>query len=332
MINSLYGALANQYFKYGLVENAEAITLYGQLVNKYTQRRVNALLNGLADTDNIDYCIMGDTDSNYYDVSFFADMLAEEGDDIQTRVDKIDEFHKTIMGPEIDSYMEDLASYMNSYANKMVWEREVIASSCIVIAKKNYAMAVWDKEGVRYHEEPKLKVTGLEAVKSETPEWSRNLLKECYMICLEQDEAAVQSAITTAYERMRDLPVEEIAISKSVNNIGKYYDPVTTYAKGCVQNVRAAITYNEMLKKHNLTALGEIRDGDKIKMIPLVMPNPTGQPIIGFVGRLPEAFGLESYIDYETIFNKSFKKPIQRFLEPIGWTTEKTFSAFEFLC
>lgn len=331
LINSLYGALANQYFKYGLVENAEAITLYGQLVNKYTQRRVNELFNGLAGSTKTDYCIMGDTDSNYYDVTTFANMLDDGTKGIQHRVDRIDEFHKTVLGPEVDSYMEDLATYMNSYANKMVWEREIIASACIIIAKKNYAMAVWDKEGVRYHEEPKLKVTGLEAVKSETPEWSRNLLKECYMISLQKDEAHVQEAIKTAYNRMRELPVEDIAISKSVNNIGKYFDPVQIYSKGCVQNVRAAINYNQMLKRHDLLSRGEIRDGDKIKMIPLVMPNPSGQPIIGFLGNLPSEFGLDEYIDYETIFRKSFKKPITRFLDAIGWHTEHTYNIMDFL-
>ena len=46
-LNSAYGALGNQYFRYYKLANAEAITLSGQVSIRWIESRMNGYLNKL---------------------------------------------------------------------------------------------------------------------------------------------------------------------------------------------------------------------------------------------------------------------------------------------
>ena len=62
MLNSLYGACANKWFRYFDLRIAEAITMNGQMVIKWTEKYVNQYLQKILETDK-DYVIAMDTDS-----------------------------------------------------------------------------------------------------------------------------------------------------------------------------------------------------------------------------------------------------------------------------
>ena len=62
-MNSLYGAVANQYFIYFIAAMAEAITTSGQLSVKTAEKYVNEYLNKVLGADNVDYTVYMDTDS-----------------------------------------------------------------------------------------------------------------------------------------------------------------------------------------------------------------------------------------------------------------------------
>ena len=313
------------------VDNAESITLYGQLVNKYTNKRINEFMNELMETDGIDYAKYGDTDSLYLDLTPVKEMMLGDETDIQVICDALDEFFKTVLSPAIVAATDDLAEYMNAYENAMVWERETISDGMISVSKKCYAMRVWDDEGSRYHDAPKLKIVGLESVKSSTPKWAQKYLKECYAIALEKDEKAVQKHISKVYKAIKNLSPEEIAQVSSVNNIEKYWSHEKGFQPKTPAGVRAAGNYNTMLKKTGMEYLGEITSGMKIKYVPLKMPNPLNDKSIGFESKLPPEFGLHDYIDTELLFEKAFKKPMQRFLTAVGWSVERRVNVFDFL-
>lgn len=328
-LNSLYGALGNEHFKYGEVANAEAITLFGQVVNKRTQIYVNDVLNDIQGTKDRDNICGGDTDSIYIVLELIAELLFNDDDDIQLKIDKLDMFSKEIISPELQKATDDIAEYMNSKANKMVWEREAIASAMVYVAKKNYAMDVWDNEGVRHYGAPKIKIRGLEAIKSSTPKWSRDNLMTCYKTALSGEEKEIQELAKGFFEEFDKINIEETAQIISVNNIEKYYIDGVFQPKAQRQ-VRAAVNYNNLLKEHGIEYTGEIQNGEKIKILPLKMPNPSGLDVIGFTDRLPEVFNLHGYIDKAKVYEDAFKKPARRFLDVMGWSMEARVSLEEY--
>lgn len=329
LLNAGYGALGNEHFLYFKVENAEAITTTGQLVNQWTCSRVNEYLKKLLGTDE-EVWIYGDTDSGMFTLKAFHDKVLANVEDTNTKVDIINQFIETKIAPFIQKCTDELAEYLNSYENKMVWEREVIAESMVIVSKKRYAMKVWDQEGVRFKGKPKYKIMGLEAVKSSTPSWSRAYLKECYQIALDNDKDRLHAKVDEIRkEFFEKLSVHEIAIPRGVNNIDKYVDNVTVYAKGTPKNVKAAIIHNWLVDKKGLS-IQKITDGNKIKYIDLKRPNPIGQDVIGFSWFLPQEFELDRYVDRHTVFDSSFLSPLQNFLDSIKWSHEPMVDLSDF--
>jgi DNA polymerase elongation subunit (family B) len=331
VLNGGYGAVANSSFLYYLLQNAASITLSGQLINKWTHVRVNHLLNELLGTDkSISRTVAGDTDSLYLcldDVVKYMKIDHLSDDEI---ANKLDEFHKTILEPKIKEWCLELASYMNAVENKMVWEREVIASSAIYVAKKKYAMMVIDSEGVRY-EKPKLKMVGLEAIKASAyPEWARGYLKKAYEVCLTKSEVDLQEYVSYVQSQFGKFAPSEIASPRGVNGLEKYSDPVAICTKGTPKHVRAALVHNWLVDKKGLTNIEKITSSSKIKYIELKMPNPINQPVVGFTTHLPPEFGLDQYVDRDSVFKSCFLQPLRLFLSAISWSDEPIISLDSF--
>lgn len=324
LLNGGYGALANKHFLYYMVENAEAITLSGQLVNRFTSSRLENSLKEMFDSDQLLWAA-GDTDSAYISIEPFMDTVKG---DIQERVDMADRFCNEIMSPMIDDLSQNLCDYVNGYEQKMKWEREVIAETSIWVAKKKYAMNVWDSEGVRFTGKPKMKLTGLESVKSITPEWSKKLLEACYQYALNGDQSEMYSLIESTEEEFKTYDVNDIAIPSGVNGIDKYHDEINLFKSGTPKHVKAVLVHNMMLKTLGINTIEPITDGSKIKWVELKMPNPTGQPVVAFDTYLPKEFGLNGYINRDAILERSFKKPLKIFLDAIGWEPEETVTLF----
>jgi DNA polymerase elongation subunit (family B) len=337
-LNSAYGALGNQYFRFFDVRMAESITLSGQLSIRWIERRINDYLNKLLETSDEDYVLASDTDSVYITFERLVDKVFANRDAVSeseyTRkvVDFLDRVAEEKVEPFIDKSYQDLADAMNAYEQKMFMKREAIADKGIWTAKKRYILNVYDNEGVRYAD-PKLKMMGIETVKSSTPSSCRDALKEALKIIMSEGEEAVQSYIANFREKFKSLPFEDVAFPRSVSDLSKYStnDRELNIPKGTPIHVRGSLVYNHMLRQKGLTKNFEtIKDGEKIKFCYLKMPNPTGQNIISIISTLPKQFGLEAYIDYDTQFDKAFLEPLKIILEKIGWKAEHVPSLEDF--
>jgi DNA polymerase elongation subunit (family B) len=324
-MNSLYGATANIYFLYYINDMAEAITTSGQLSIRYAQKSVNDYLNKILKTDDIDYVVYIDTDSIYVnfgplimEVFGTTDISRKEGEEF------LDKICSTKIEQVIESGYAKLASDLGAYQNRMVMKREKISDKSVFIAKKRYIMNALNSEGVHY-EEPKISVTGLESVRSSTPEVCRDKMREIFKVIMNEGESATQEFIANFKDEFRNLPPEEVGRNSGTDNIDKYRDRSTgSYKKGCPMHVRGCILYNNLLEHKKLTKRYEqIKGGDKIKYVHLKVPNPLRENIVSFMGTLPKELGLNDYIDYDTQFNKVFLSPIESILEALGWSSEK---------
>lgn len=331
LLNSIYGAGGNNCFLYYKVENAEAITLGGQLTNKWTTARIEPFVQKLLNTDHRLH-LAGDTDSMYITFSNYVDCLDTKKMSKDDIVNSVDKFCHEVIRPRIESTVTELSEYLNCAGQYMHWGREVIAESGIFVAKKRYCLKVLDSEGTRYsEEEPKYKIVGLEAIKSSTPEWSRVLLKELYELALDNKKEELQDRCMSIREQFNKSEIADIAISSSISNIDKYYVD-GAYKSGCPKHVRGAINHNLLLERLGIKNTHPIVAGDHIKFVDLKMPNPTGQPVIAFDTFVPEKFitelHLDEFVDKDALFQRSFENPLQILLGALKWKKEKELSLF----
>lgn len=327
-LNSGYGALANKYYRWFDNRLGESITLSGQLAIRTSEKALNKWMNKLLNTDK-DYVIAIDTDSNYVNVQplvdkFFSNKSKDEIVDILNKV------CEEQMRKAIDEGYADLAQYTNAFENAMVMEREAIASSAVWTAKKRYAMNVWDMEGVRYEKEAKVKIQGLEAIRSSTPMSCRKELLEIIKLILDTDEQTVQTYLSQFKEKFMNLPFEEIAMPRTMNNVSKQTRNDNSFNKGTPPHVRGAIAYNKLLLRNGLTNWESIKDGDKAKFMYLRQPNNVGTDVISFYSTLPKELNIEQYIDKEKMFEKVVIDPVKNILDPINWSPVKIQTLADF--
>jgi len=324
-LNSAYGAIGNQYFRYYKLANAEAITLSGQVSIRWIENKMNQKINKILKTENVDYVIASDTDSIYLNLGPLVETVYEgrekTNEGVVTFLNKVCEME---FEPFIESSYQELATYVNAYDQKMVMARENIADRGIWTAKKRYILNVWDSEGVRY-EEPKLKMMGIEAVKSSTPAPCRAMIKDALKLMMNATEDDVQKYIEECRTKFRKLPPEEISFPRSASNVEKYKAHATIYAKGTPIHIRGALLYNHYVKQHKLdNKYSLIQNGEKVKFCYLKKPNIIHENIISFIQDFPTELGLDKYVDYDLQFEKSFVEPLKIILDAIGWNVEKT--------
>jgi DNA polymerase elongation subunit (family B) len=332
-LNSAYGAMGSQYFRFYDLRMALAVTLAGQLSIRWIENKLNGFMNNLLKTEK-DYVIASDTDSIYLRLSELVDKVYGTTEGVKLASPKVIEFMDKVceekIQPFIDTSYQELATYVHAYEQKMQMKREALANKGIWTAKKRYILNVYNNEGVAY-EKPKLKVMGLEMVKSSTPAAVRVKMKEIIKIIIEGTEDDVHKFVEEFREKFKSLPPEDISFPRGVNGLNTYADSVTMYKKGTPIHVKGAILYNHFVKKLNLTNTHPlIQEGEKLKFTYLKMPNHFKDSVISFPSRIPKEFGLQDYIDYETQFEKSFIEPIKVIVESIGWQIEKRSSLESF--
>lgn len=329
-LNSAYGAIGNQYFRYFDVRIAEGITTSGQLSIRWMANEFNRYMNNvLKPAEEKDYVIAIDTDSIYLSLEELVERTCAGKTDEQ-KIKYMDRICEDMFQPFIDTTYTNLAKYMNAYSQKMQMKREVLADTAIWVAKKRYILNVHNSEGVQYAQ-PKLKVSGLEMVKSSTPQVIRTKMKDVLKVILAGNEKNLQKYITDFLNDFKKLSVEEIAFPRGMNGLKDYGSSTTIYKKGTPIHVRGALLFNHLLKQHKLEKkYSPIRDGDKIKFIYLKTPNTIQENIIAFAGELPVEFNLHKYIDYDFMFEKVFLDQLETLIQPIGWSIEEKSNLEEF--
>ena len=324
LLNSLYGALANKYFKYFDNALAESVTLTGQLSIKWAEKAINQEMNKVLKT-NKDYVIAIDTDSLYINFGPLVEKLKPK--DPVAAIDKLCQTH---FEKKLAEAYDKLYSNLNSYTPRMEMGREVIADRGIWTAKKRYILNVHNSEGVQYAQ-PKLKIMGIEAIKSSTPEVVRNKFKEAFKIIISGDEQQTRQFINEFKEEFKLLSPEMVSFPRSVQNVGKWKDRHQIYSKGTPIHVRGALLYNHHVSDLFLDKkYSQINSGDKIKFSYLRLPNPIKENVISFPDYLPQEFKLHKYIDYDTQFDKTFIEPLNPILEAVGWSVKEQATLEEF--
>ena len=329
-LNSAYGAIGNQYFRYYDVRQATAITSSGQFVIRFIEKNVNEYMNKILKThDKVDYIVASDTDSIYLTLDKLVQATCKD----KSKADTLKFLNKVVnsrIEPFIDKCFAELADYTNAIKQKMVMKREVIADKGIWTAKKRYMLNVLDEEGITF-DEPKLKIMGIEAVKSSTPEVCRGKIKEAIKLIMTKGEDELQAFVAEFKKEFYQMTAEQISFPRSCNNLKKYKHSSNIFIKGTPIHVKGALIYNEQLKRFKLhRKYPLIQEGDKIKFLKLKEANPFKFDVISYVTKLPSEFTLQEYIDYDIMFQKTFLDPMSFILNSIGWTYEKTASLEDF--
>jgi DNA polymerase elongation subunit (family B) len=319
-LNSAYGAIGNQYFRYYDERMATAITTAGQLSIRWIENAVNGYLNKILGTQDKDFVLASDTDSIYVVFDELIEKIKPNNP-----VDFLDKVGREKFEPFIEECYKELAEYVKAYEQKMFMSREVIADKAIWTAKKRYILNVHDSEGVRY-KEPQLKVMGIEAVKSSTPAPCREMIKTALKIIINEDEETLNTFIQSFRKTFMNLNPEDIAYPRSCNNLQKYKSESNIWSDGTPMHVKGALVYNYLLKRDRLVnKYPLIQEGDKIKFLEVTTPNAYRTNVISFMTRLPKEFALHNQINYDIMFDKSFVEPLTFILQQIGWNVDRSY-------
>ena len=324
LMNSLYGALGNRWFRYFDQRVAESITLAGQLAIKWAERAVNGAMQDVLKTDE-DYVVAIDTDSVYIRMGDLVEKFSPKNP--VKFLDKIcaDHFEKVL-----ETSYSEMADATGAYENRMEMGREVIADRGIWMAKKRYILNVHNNEGVQYAE-PKLKMMGIEAIKSSTPQVVRDKFKEIFRVIVEGTEVDTQGYIRDFRSHFKTLPPEDVSFPRGVSNLTKWSDRKTIFKKGTPIHVRGALCYNNAIVENDINRRYEsVKQGEKIKFVYLKMPNRLGQNVVSYPLNLPEELGLHKYVDYDLMFDKTFLDPLIPILDAVGWDAEPQASLEDF--
>ena len=329
-LNSAYGALGSQYFRFYDLRQALAVTLAGQLSIRWIENKLNEYMNGLLKTTGIDYVIASDTDSIYLKLGPLVDKITQKDTKVEKVISIMDKICEDKLQPFIDTSYQELAEYVHAYKQKMEMKREGLSDKGIWTAKKRYILNIYNNEGVQYNE-PQIKVMGLEMIKSSTPSAVREKMRESIGIMMNGSEEDIHKFIEDFKSEFRTLAVEDISFPRGLNGLKTYADSVMMYKKGTPIHVKGAIIYNHFLKQKGLDKKYPfIQEGEKLKFTYLKQPNPFKDSVISFPQRLPKEFNMQMYIDYDTQFEKAFIEPIKVILDCMGWSTEKNNSLESF--
>lgn len=323
LMNALYGAMGQPNFRHFDFYNAEAITSSGQFAIQYNTKAVNKYVEKLCGDPAS--AIYNDTDSISISLQGVIDKMKVNRDN-PAYIDALCKFADTNLNKQTAVACQEIADGLNVFENKLSFKREKVFLSGLYIAKKRYALLVIDEEGVRFGE-PKVKVTGLEIKRSDTPFVCREAMKEALSIILTKTEPELQRYVSEFEKKFQTFNPEQIALPTGVKGFSKYSLVDSKFTSGTPIHVKAALIYNEMIKRLNLSNDHQmIMEGGKMRYVKLKVPNPTSKEVCGFIGKIPKEFDLDKYVDYDKMFEDTFAKGTRRMVEAAGWNMKYTES------
>lgn len=331
-LNSAYGALLNAGNRWNDIRLGESITKGGQLTIRTAEKYINQYLNSRLKTGEVDYVIASDTDSIYLNFAPLLEKSLKPRDsrlpwEVADKIKALDWFCEQQIQPFLDTTFKELATYMRAYKQAMHMKREAICEKAVFVAKKRYFASVWNNEGVQY-DKPKLKIMGVDAVRSSTPALSREKIKACLDVILNKSQGEAIDFIEKVQAEYQTASYDQISWPRTVNGLVEY----ANVTKSVPIHVRGSLLYNKLIDQYRLNhKYNKIVDKEKIKFAYLVEPNPIRSNVIAAPGGvLPDEFGLNDYIDRNKQFEKGFMEPIRNIMTVIGWKAERKASVFSF--
>ena len=325
-LNSAFGAIGNQYFRYYDLDLAEAITVSGQLAIRWIERSLNTFLNTTIGTTGCDFVIASDTDSVYICLDKLVQKVMPNADNHKI-VKFLDKSCKDIIDPFIESKYKELATLMNAYSQKMHMKRESISNKGIWTAKKRYMLNVYMAEDDVLLDKPEMKIMGIETSRSSTPQIVREALTKAIHIIMNGNEASLREFVDNFRKEFFSKDPEVISFPRGCNGMLEYADSSSIYRKSTPIHVRGALLYNHYVKKNKLTKKYQlIKAGEKVKYVYLKEPNPLGENVVSFISTLPKELDLHRFVDYNSQFEKSFVEPLTIILHTMNWKIKEESS------
>lgn len=326
LLNSAYGILANPNYRFFNQDAASSITLMGQKLIKYASEILNLSLKEKFKLNN-DITLYSDTDSVYLDFSEILQVM--KINDEKKFINLVNTVNDKVIQPFLEQKFLEFSKKHNIKLNYFNLKREVIAIGAVFIQKKKYALYVIDEEGFTLSA-PKMKVKGMEIVRSSTPGFCREKIKEVMKeIFINFNKDKLVSKIKKIKEEFKNAPIEDISFPRGISGMLKYVKN-GQITSGTPIQIRASHNYNQVLEKFNLSNKYEkIYDGDKIKFIYLKENNPIHENILAFKENFPIESGLGKYIDVDLQFEKSFLAPLEGITDAIQWKIDLDNSSLE---
>jgi DNA polymerase elongation subunit (family B) len=327
LLNSLYGVLGLPSFRFYDIDNAEAVTTTGQTVIKNTANMLNIKYNKELGTSDVDYNIYIDTDSVFFSSvplldHRFPNWKNETDDEIALKVDAIAGESQNFL----NNFYDMLASKaFNIDVHKLQIKKEFVSKAGFWVAKKRYAQWIIAENGIKCDQ---LQVKGLDVVRSSFPQSFKVFMKQTLIDILKGDgKDVITERILTFKSSLPLVKPYNIAKSSSVKELSKYTPEkgaMFQFLKGTPAHVKAAWTYNQLLKHFNCGfKYSPMRNGDKMKWVYLKQ-NPLGLETIAFKGAddpdVIETF-IKNYIDYDKIFEHEMQNKLDDFYKALGWGT-----------
>ena len=332
VLNSLYGVLGLPVFRFYDVDNAEATTVTGQELIKFTEKITNHYYNTeLGDKE--DYCIYTDTDSVFYPATPLVqhrhpDADLEDDEFMTEQILKIAGEVQDFINTSYNLFAERLLNVKGGHRFDI--KQECIAKSAFWVTKKRYGQQIINDGGVACD---RLDVKGLDIVRSNFPPAMRDLMTKVLKDILSNaDKDVVDEKILKFKKEMKTVDFGLISLPTGVSNLNKYIDKsgrgkfndktiFTKTKKSTPVHVKAAIKYNDLLKYFGLGDTEPMRNKEKIKWTYL-KSNPLGIDALAFKGYDdPKEITdfIKQYIDYDRLFEGALQKKIKMFYEALNW-------------
>ncbi|MCK9576018.1 MAG: DNA polymerase domain-containing protein [Candidatus Pacearchaeota archaeon] len=335
-INSIYGACASPYFVAYNPQLAEAITLQGQNIIKFSSKVLNLYFHKYWKSDKAlhdhlgitviptvvqDVAIYGDTDSVYCSFQEAVNGSDYQGDPVEMII-KMYKFRiKDYLGKAFDQYATKWGT-----KNIQDFELETISASAILLAKKKYVLDLVWQDGISFEAQAKIKAKGVEIVQSSTPPFARTKLKEMLKYFFKEKKQlnlkAFVNELKSLKTQFQNEDVSNIAFGSSIGDYEKGIANDTSKFEilpHCPIHVRGAGYHNYLInqnpkykKKYSL-----IKSGDKVKFY--YAKDDSGKDIVFayLPGNLP--YEIAPSVDYELQFAKTIIDPLNRFISALGF-------------